>query len=74
MVGNLSLDGADLREDLLEGAASLAAIGVGQQLSQAGFVFVFPGVLFVLGAPHRRRRPQNRARRGLHYAGGAELL
>jgi hypothetical protein len=63
-----------LLKTFLKAAAFLAAIGVGQQLSQAGFVFVFPGVLFVLGAPHRRRRPQNGARRGLHHAGGAEFL
>jgi hypothetical protein len=50
------------------------AIGVGQHLPQTGFVFVFFGELLVLVASDRRRRPQHRARRRLHRAGGAELL
>ena len=52
----------------------LSPISVGQQLSQAGFVFVFFGVLFVLRPLYRRRRAQHRPRRRFHRARYAEFL
>jgi hypothetical protein len=57
-----------------DGRHFLAAVSVGQQLPQAGFVLVFLGLLPVLRALYRRRRSQHGARSGLHRAGGTELL
>jgi hypothetical protein len=52
----------------------LSSFSVRQQLTQAGFVLVFFGVLLVLCALHRRGRPQHCPRRRLHRARRAELL
>ena len=52
----------------------LAAVSISQKLAQTGLVFVFLQVFLVLVALHRRRCPQQRARRGLDDARGINLL
>ena len=52
----------------------LAAVSVGQKLTQTGLVFFFLEALLVLIALHWRRRPQHRAGRSLYNACGANAL